>query len=81
MTQEHYTHCTLYFYSYYISSISDHQGLDPGGWGTPALAYNLQHPNTILPSLLQPQAKPQLPKKGTARGDIGRISVSRGPLH
>ena len=53
MIQEHYTHCALYFYSYYISSISDQQGLDPRGWGTPALAYNLQHPNTILPFLLQ----------------------------
>ena len=31
MIQMHYTYCALYFY-YYISSISDHQILDPGGW-------------------------------------------------
>ena len=31
--QAHYRCCALYFYYYYIRSISDHQGLDPGGWG------------------------------------------------
>ena len=30
----HYIYCALYFYYYYyISSTSDHQTLDPGGWG------------------------------------------------
>ena len=29
----------LYFY-YYISSTSDHQALDPGGWGPPALGWS-----------------------------------------
>ena len=28
-----YIHCALYFYYYYISSTSDLQALDPGGWG------------------------------------------------
>ena len=28
-----YINCTLYFYYYYISSTSDHQASDPGGWG------------------------------------------------
>ena len=32
MIQEHCIYCTLYFYYYYISSTSDHQALDPGGW-------------------------------------------------
>ena len=32
MIQVHYIYCTLYF-CYYISSTSDHQALDPGGWG------------------------------------------------
>ena len=32
MIQGYYTYCALYFYSYYISSTSDHQALDPGGW-------------------------------------------------
>jgi len=30
--QTHYTYCALYLYYYYISSTSDHQALDPGGW-------------------------------------------------
>ena len=29
----HYIYCALYFYYYYISSTSDHQVLDPRGWG------------------------------------------------
>ena len=33
MIQVHYIYCALYFYYYYISSISDHQASDPGGWG------------------------------------------------
>ena len=33
MIQVHYVYCALYFYYYYISSTSDHQALDPRGWG------------------------------------------------
>ena len=33
MIQAYYIYCVLYFYYYYISSTSDHQALDPGGWG------------------------------------------------
>ena len=33
MIQVHYMYCALYFYYYQISSTSDHQALDPGGWG------------------------------------------------
>ena len=29
MIQEHYIYCVLYFYYYYVSSISDHQALGP----------------------------------------------------
>ena len=37
MIQVHYICCALYFhYYYYISSTSDHQAFDPGGWGYPA---------------------------------------------
>ena len=32
MVQVHYIYCALYFYYYNISSTSDHQALDPGGW-------------------------------------------------
>ena len=32
MIQGHCIYCAFYFYYYYISSISDHQTLDPGGW-------------------------------------------------
>ena len=31
--QAHIIYCALYFYYYYINSTSDHQALDPGGWG------------------------------------------------
>ena len=31
--QVDYIYWALYFYYYYISSTSDHQALDPGGWG------------------------------------------------
>ena len=34
MIQGHYIYCAFYFYYYYISSTSDHQALDPGGWGS-----------------------------------------------
>ena len=30
MMQLHYIYCALYYY--HISSTSDHQALDPGGW-------------------------------------------------
>ena len=33
MLQVHYFYPALYFYDYYISSTSDHQALDSGGWG------------------------------------------------
>ena len=33
MIQVHYIYCAFYFYYYYISSTSDHQALDPRGWG------------------------------------------------
>ena len=33
MIQVHYIYHVLHFYYYYISSTSDHQSLDPEGWG------------------------------------------------
>ena len=33
MIQVHHIYCACCFYYYYISSSSDHQALDPGGWG------------------------------------------------
>ena len=33
MIEAYYIHDALYFYYYYTSSTSDHQALDPGGWG------------------------------------------------
>ena len=32
MIQVHYIHCSFYFYYYYLSSTSDCQASDPGGW-------------------------------------------------
>ena len=34
MIQAHYTYCASYFYYYYVGHTSDHQMLDPGGWGS-----------------------------------------------
>ena len=31
--QARYIYWALYFYYYYTCSASDHQALDPGGWG------------------------------------------------
>ena len=39
MIQAHHTDFALYFYYYYISSTSEHQELDPRGWG-PLLSLN-----------------------------------------
>ena len=33
MIEAYYIYYALYFYYYHISSTSDHQALDPGGWG------------------------------------------------
>ena len=33
MIREHDIYCALYFFYYYSSSTSDHQALDPRGWG------------------------------------------------
>ena len=33
LIQVDYIYCALYFYCYYASSTSDHQTLDPRGWG------------------------------------------------
>ena len=33
MIQAHYLYCVLYFYYNQFSSTSNHQALDPGGWG------------------------------------------------
>ena len=40
LIQVNYIYCALYFYYYYISSTSDHQALDPQGWG-PLLEHEL----------------------------------------
>ena len=33
MIHAYYIYCALYFYDYYINSISNYQVLDPGDWG------------------------------------------------
>ena len=43
MIQVHQIYCALYFYYYYISSTSDHQALDPGGWGTLPQSFWREH--------------------------------------
>ena len=46
----YYIYCSVYFYYDYISSTSDHQALDPRGWGP--LPYNTlkSHPHLPLVS-------------------------------
>jgi len=46
MIQVHCIYCALHFYYYYISSTSDHQALDPRGWGL--LSYRI--PLDLRPS-------------------------------
>ena len=51
MIQVCYIYCALYFCYYYISSTSDHQALDPGGWRPPliwcSITYQVDPPSTI----------------------------------
>ena len=44
MIQAHYIYCASYFYYYYISHTSDHQMLDPGGWGSLVIIARLLNP-------------------------------------
>ena len=57
MIQAHYIYCALYFYYYYISSTSDHQALDPGGWGPlqyrEIKLFQISHCSDKKPSLLR----------------------------
>ena len=57
MIQENYIYCVLYFYYYYISSTSDHQALDPGGWGPlqyrEIKLFQISHCSDKKPSLLR----------------------------
>ena len=41
-------YCGLYFYYYYRSSTSDHQALDPGGWGAPGGLQTGHRPNPVV---------------------------------
>ena len=41
-------YCGLYFYYYYRSSTSDHQALDPGGWGAPGGLQTGHRPNPVF---------------------------------
>ena len=50
MVQAHYIYCALYFHFYYISSTSDHQALDPGGWG-PLTLKHIAELGTVLSTL------------------------------
>ena len=55
MIQEHYIHCALYSYYYYISSTSDHQTLDPGGCGP--LPYVMEGERRGCPGLPVPRGE------------------------
>ena len=41
LIQAQYIYCALYFCYYYISSTSDRQALDPGGWRPPFVCFDL----------------------------------------
>ena len=51
--QENYIYGALYF-CYYLSSTSDHQALDPGGWGPLLYCVARKQKQTVyVPLLLQ----------------------------
>ena len=64
MIQVHYSYYACYFYYNYISSTSDHQALDPRGWGPqdwtkvpPTYYYNCWGKNSVLAKTLnQPES-------------------------
>ena len=45
MIQACYFYGALHFYYYYVSSTSDHQVLDPGGWGCLAQSISVTLPS------------------------------------
>ena len=47
MVHAHCISCALYFHSYYISSTSDHQALDPGGRGLLTLRHIAELGNVL----------------------------------
>ena len=47
MSQGHFISCALHFCYYYISSTSDHQASDPGGWG-PLIYWMLEDRRTMV---------------------------------
>ena len=59
MIQAHCIYCTLYFYYYYISSTSDHQALDPGGWGP----WSLSRASQVVLEIEEPNCKSSRRKK------------------
>ena len=59
MIQAHYTYHALYFSYYYISSISNHQALDSGGWGP--LVYRIPSPLLSTTWFLHTYLSPLLP--------------------
>ena len=68
MIQVHHMCCALYFYYYYISFTSDHQALDPRGWGP--LPY-------IIPKLMKQQGR----AKEKYIGKIKKVHHSRRDYH
>ena len=83
MTPEHSLYWALRFYHYYISSTSDHQALDPRGWGPrsrkmgqhpglppchPPLPYFNNSPASPDPVLGMETTSGVLPRKGCDTG-------------
>ena len=77
MIQAHYMYCTLYFYYYYISSISDHQALDPGGWGP--LLQTMFSVSSHGPSLTTYQANCDM-TPSSYEGAGGKTEISDGSV-
>ena len=71
MIQGHYIYCVLYFYYYYVCSMSHHQALDPRGWDPCFIVINVVKRKVIFWMLWSstcfwaeahfPQADHQLP--------------------
>ena len=70
MIQAHYVYCILHFCYYYISSISDHQALDPGGWGP----LSSSRASQVVLEIEEPPCKSADERDASSIPELGRSS-------
>ena len=69
MIQARYVYCILHFCYYYINSISDHQALDPGGWGP----LSLSRASQVVLEIEEPPCKSSRRKRCEFDHWVGKI--------